>query len=102
MYIYMRLNIVSIIFKLSTFILLFGFTPLFFDTSLTAERCGGGFPAIRPAAEETEKSLKNAQATRSFGLSATVQLVKVGQALSGIVRFQIRLTAKCYSAATHA
>lgn len=69
---------------------------------LTGERRGGGFPATRSAAEETEETLKNAQTIRPLGLSATVQLVKVGQALPGIARFQIRLTAKCYSTATYA
>lgn len=69
---------------------------------LTGERRGGGFSATRPAAEETEESLKYAQAIRPLGLSTAMQLVKVGQALSGIVRFQIRLTAKCYGTATYA
>lgn len=70
--------------------------------SLTGERRCGGLSATRPAAEETEESLKNTQPIWTLGLSATVQLVKVGQALSGIAGLQIRLTAKCYGTATYA
>lgn len=70
--------------------------------SLTGERRRGGFPATRPAAEEAEEPLKDAQPIRALGLPATVQLVKVGQALSGIAGLQVRLAAKCYGTATYA